>query len=151
MVDALMARFSERTERDLRAAGWTPGRRVETAAWRRQLEATGEVHMHDAAAAFLGEFGGLKVKIFGPGISAARQPFEFNPWDLYGEEGRFAEWGEELGKSLFPIGELDMGRFFLGISEAGEILLVETWVASFGFGDQALEHLVLGVKSERLA
>jgi hypothetical protein len=29
---------------------------------------------------------------------------------------------------------------FLGISEVGEILLVQTWVASFGFGDEALEN-----------
>jgi hypothetical protein len=145
------SRFSAQAERDLRSAGWAPGRSVDTSAWRRQLEASGKVRMHDAADRFLREFGGLKVKISGPGISSAREPFEFNPWDLYGEEGRFADWGEQLGKSLFPVGELDMGRFFLGISEAGEILLVETWVASFGFGDAALENLVLGVKPEWLA
>ncbi len=107
--------------------------------------------MHAAAEEFLGEFGGLKVEISGRGISSAREPFEFNPWDLYGEQGRFAGWGARLGKSLFPIGELDRGRFFLGISEVGEILLVETWVASFGFGDAALENLILGVKPEEVA
>ncbi|NBH11812.1 SUKH-3 domain-containing protein [Amycolatopsis sp. SID8362] len=150
-MDALMARFSQQTEHDLRAAGWEPGRRVDTTAWRNQLEATGEVHMHAAAEGFLGEFGGLKVKISGPGVSSAREPFEFNPGDLHGEEGRFAGWGARLGKSLFPIGELDGGRFFLGISELGEILLVETWVATFGIGDAALENLILGVKPDELA
>lgn len=111
-----MSRFSERAEHDLRAAGWEPGRKVDTAEWRGLLEASGEVRMHAAAEEFLGEFGGLKVPISGPGISVARG-----------------------------------GRFFLGISEAGEILLVETWVASFGFGDAALENLILGVKPEKLA
>lgn len=144
-------RFSAQTERDLRRAGWEPGRRVDTSGWRNRLEASGQVRMHDAADRFLTEFGGLDVRIDGPGVSSAREPFELDPWHLDGEEGRFAGWGEQLGKSLFPIGELDRGRFFLGISEVGEILLVETWVASFGIGDQALESLVLGVRPEQLA
>jgi hypothetical protein len=139
-------RFAGRVERDLRAAGWFPGRKVDTSAWRDELEASGEVRMHEAAERFLGEFGGLKVAICGPGISGAREPFEFNAGDLYGEEGRFADWSVAMGNSLFPIGELDQGRFFLGISEIGEVFLVETWVASFGVGDTALENLVLGVR-----
>ncbi|MFJ1763769.1 SUKH-3 domain-containing protein [Amycolatopsis sp. NPDC088138] len=139
-------RFAGRVERDLRAAGWFPGRKVDTSAWREQLEASGEVRMHEAAERFLGEFGGLEVAVFGPGISVARKPFGFNPGDLDGEEGRFADWGAAMGISLFPLGELDQGRCFLGISEIGEVLLVETWVASFGVGDTALENLVLGVR-----
>ena len=63
----------------------------------------------------------------------------------------FAEWGEELGTSLFPVGLLDRGRFLLGISETSEIFLVETWVASFGIGDAALENLVLGVVPKTVA
>lgn len=90
-------RFAGRVERDLRAAGWFPGRKVDTSAWRELLEASGEVRMHEAAERFLGEFGGLKVAICGPGISVAREPFEFNPGDLDGEEGRFAEWGATMG------------------------------------------------------
>jgi hypothetical protein len=54
--------------------------------------------------------------------------------------------GRDHGNSLFPLGELDQGRFFLGISEIGEVFLVETWVASLGVGDTALENLVLGVR-----
>ncbi|UOZ11023.1 SUKH-3 domain-containing protein [Amycolatopsis sp. WQ 127309] len=145
-VAAPPSRFAGRVERDLRAAGWLPGRQVDTAGWREQLEASGEVRMHEAAERFLGEFGGLKVDISGPGISVARVPFEFNPGDLDGEEGRFADWGAAFGISLFPLGELDRGRTFLGISEIGEVVLVETWVASFGVGDTALENLILGVR-----
>ena len=101
--------------------------------------------MHRAAAEFLAEFGRLNLEIDGPGISSAREPFELDPELCVGEEGRFAEWSADLGCSLFPIGELDRGRFFLGISEVGEVYLVETWVASFGVGDAALEGLILGV------
>lgn len=143
--DGLVARFSSQVQQDLRAAGWQPGRIVDVGGWRQRREAGGVVRMHPAAAGFLAEFGGLTVDIAGSGVSMARQPFELDPDLADGEEDRFVEWGAELGCSLFPIGVLDLGRFFLGISEIGEIFLVETWVASFGIGDTALEHLILGV------
>lgn len=105
--------------------------------------------MHRAAAEFLVEFGGLNLEIDGRGVSCAREPFELDPGLCVGEEDRFAGWGADLGCALFPIGELDRGRFFLGISEIGEVFLVATWVASFGIGDAALESLILGVMPQK--
>lgn len=104
------------------------------------FEAVG-LAMHDAAEAFLQEFGGLTVNVSGPGISCARTPFELNP-EL--------AWGEAIGRHLYPLGELDHGRFFLGIDEVGVIYLVETWVASFGPMPDAMESLVLGVAPRRI-
>jgi hypothetical protein len=52
---------------------------------------------------------------------------------------------------LLPIGELDHGRFFLGIDEHAEVYLVETWVASFGRMPLALENLLSGVMPGRVA
>jgi hypothetical protein len=144
-------RFSKRAEQELRAAGWFPERNVDIELWRGRLEADGLVRMHSAAERFLAEFAGLAVDVGGPGISSVREPFELNPLRLIGELDRFAEWGEELGISLFPIGLLDRGRFLLGISETSEIFLVETWVATFGVGDAGLEHLVLGVMPKIVA
>jgi len=54
--------------------------------------------------------------------------------------------GDGLGHSIFPIGVLDGGRFFLGIDEEDEIFLVETWVASFGRMPAALENLISRVR-----
>lgn len=85
------------------------------------------------------------MSVSGPGISCARTPFALDPELARGEEGRFIEWGEEIGRHLYPLGELDHGRFFLGIDERSVIYLVETWVASFGPMPHALENLVLGV------
>ncbi|WP_328507245.1 SUKH-3 domain-containing protein [Streptomyces sp. NBC_00391] len=133
----------------LTAAGWAPGRKVDTGAWRTLFAEAGLV-MHEAAESFLAEFGGLYVSVHGPGISVARTPFEFDPELLVGEEGRFEEWGEEIGRHLFPLGELDEGRHFLGIDEFGEIYLVDMWVGSFGRMPEAMENLVLGVKPRRL-
>jgi SUKH-3 immunity protein len=139
-----MQRFPEEVENTLRASGWQPGRAVDTGEWRRALDGSG-FRMHDAAEQFLSEFGGLTVDISGPGVSCARTPFELDPTLAIGEDDRFSEWGEDIGENLFPLGELDRGRFFLGISESGEIYLVSDWLASFGVGNEALERLILGI------
>ncbi len=137
----------DEVERVLRAAGWQPGRQVDTTAWRQDLEKSG-FRMHDGAERFLAEFGGLKVDVRGPGVSVARVPFEFDPMLADGEDDRFAEWGDDIGQALFPIGALDQGQFFLGISASGEVYLVADWLASFGVGTQALERLILGIKAD---
>ncbi|UWW91840.1 SUKH-3 domain-containing protein [Streptomyces murinus] len=129
----------------LRDAGWRAGRQMDTSSWVAALGVAGVV-AHDAARAFLAEFGGLVVDISGPGVNRAREPFELDPLLCSGEEDRFLEWGEEIGKSLFPIGVLDMGRYFLGIDEQSEIYLIETWVASFGRMPQAMDNLISGVR-----
>ncbi|MFG3047924.1 SUKH-3 domain-containing protein [Streptomyces sp. NPDC048241] len=133
----------------LEASGWAPGRSVDTDCWRAMFEPRG-LTLHDAAAAFLGEFGGLTVHVNGPGITCARTPFELDPELAWGEEDRFLEWGGHLGRRLFPLGELDHGRFFLAIDDATEIYLVEAWLACFGPTPQALENLVHGVAPRRI-
>ncbi|WP_414079820.1 SUKH-3 domain-containing protein [Streptomyces sp. CL7] len=144
-----MSGWSPQVLEVLEASGWTVGRRVDTADWRSTFGGAGIV-MHDAAEAFVQEFGGLTVSIGGPGISRAREPFELNPELARGEEDRFCEWSDSLGRRLFPLGELDGGRFFLGIGEGSEICLVETWVASFGPMPHALENVILGVMPTRI-
>lgn len=140
-----MTDLSPESRTVLRDAGWHVGRQVDTSSWVAALEAAGVV-AHDAARAFLAEFGGLAVDISGPGVNRAREPFELDPLLCSGEEDRFLEWGEEIGKSLFPIGVLDMGRYFLGIDEQSEIYLIETWVASFGRMPQAMDNMISGVR-----
>ncbi|MFE0641792.1 SUKH-3 domain-containing protein [Streptomyces sp. NPDC058877] len=143
-----MSNWSPEVNAVLEASGWTPGRKVGTDRWRSMFESVG-LAMHDAAEAFLQEFGGLTVNVNGPGISCARTPFELDPELAWGENDRFAEWGEAIGRRLYPLGELDHGRFFLGIDEAGVIHLVETWIASFGPMPHATESLVLGMAPRR--
>ncbi|MEU9202900.1 SUKH-3 domain-containing protein [Streptomyces sp. NPDC048332] len=149
-ADVATRRDAGEAEETLRAAGWKPGRRVPIQQWREMLEATGLVRMHKAAERFLTEFGGLDVQISGPGITCARTPFTFDPEHAVGEEDRFADWSSTVGRDIFPIGELDEGRFFLGIDETSEIYLIETWIATFGPVREALEKLVLGVSPRRI-
>ncbi|WP_328290672.1 SUKH-3 domain-containing protein [Nocardia aurantiaca] len=138
-----MTQFTDETERILRASGWSPGRQVDTSAWRERLE-RGGFRWNAAADRFLKEFGGLAVDISGPGITSAREPFELDPLLVEGEDDRFAEWAEVVGESIAPVGELDSGRYFLGMSESGDLYLVADWLASFGPIPEALESLILG-------
>ena len=138
-----MSRFSPEVEDVLRGAGWSPDRQVDIAGWTSLFEGEG-LHAHQAAIDFLREFGGLAVHISGPGREKAKEPFEFNPSLCEGEGDLFVTWSEELERQLFPLGELDRGRFFLAIDENAEIYLVEAWAASFGAMPAAVENLVLG-------
>lgn len=142
-----MTGYSVESEAVLRSAGWWPDRQVDTGGWVEPLERNG-ARLHEAAQIFLGEFGGLVIDISGSGVNRAREPFEINPLRCLGEEERFQEWGDELGRTIFPIGILDKGRYFLGIDEQGEIYLVEAWVGSFGRMPQAMENLISGVQPE---
>ena len=139
-----MTDLSKNVERALYSAGWVAGRSVDTTTWRAQLESSGFV-VHEAAERFLSEFGGLRFEYGGNGISRAREPFEFDPLLCLGEDDRFSEWGTLIGMSLSPIGELDLGRYFLGIDETGLIYLVADWLAEFGVGHDGIENLILGV------
>ena len=140
-----MARFALETETVLRNAGWAPGRQTDISAWVAEWEKVG-VSAHDAAQSFLREFGGLSVDISGPGITVARTPFELDPEQCEGEDDRFLDWSEDIGHSLFPIGVLDMGRYFLGIDENSEVYALELWVASYGRMPEAMDNLITGVR-----
>ncbi|MFE9792778.1 SUKH-3 domain-containing protein [Streptomyces goshikiensis] len=113
------------------------------------MEADG-FHIHSAAEDFLREFGGLTVGSGGPGITSTREAFELDPLLALGEDDRFGEWGEEIGRHLFPLGELGHGRFFLGLDEHGELYLVVNWLARFGRMPEAMENLVRGVMPVRM-
>ncbi|MEV0091191.1 SUKH-3 domain-containing protein [Streptomyces sp. NPDC050738] len=132
-------------EEILRTAGWRPGRTIDITNWRTLLEAGG-LQMHESASTFLREYGGLSIGNGGPGITSARETFELDPLLALGEEDRFLDWGDEIGRHLFPLGELCDGRFFLGMDEFSEIYLIETWIARFGPMPDGLDNLLLGVQ-----
>lgn len=146
--------FSVEAERVLRAAGWRPGRRVDTAAWRALLEEDG-FRVHDAAERFLAEFGGLIVEdnsVSGYFMRRA-QPFGFDPASVSGEADRFAEWGACVGRSLCGVGELVRDHALaglLGIDEDGAIYFVADWLGGFGLLPGALDRLALGGEPETI-
>lgn len=139
-------RFSAESERTLRHAGWYPGRTVDTESWRVPMEQDGFV-FPEVAVRFLTEFHGLSFPDNGAGISRARAPFEFDPLLVLGDEDSFSAWAADLGRAVAPLGELDRGRFYLGMDELGGIYRITDGPRFFGVGDAGLENLVLGVMS----
>lgn len=132
---------------ELRDAGWRSGGSVDLRDWVEALSLDGFPRPHAAARAFLARYGGLKLPCRGPGLSSVKEAFEIDPTLALGEADRFADWTSKLGSLLYPLGELDDGRYFLGIDERGEVYLVSDWLASFGRTDVAISHLVLGEMS----
>lgn len=124
-------------------AGWTPGRQVDISDWCNWLESSG-FEVHGAFRGFAAEFGGLVIESAGKSAHRARERIEFDPSLTEGEEDRFHEWGELIGRKILPIGELDGGRFFLGIDEEEMLYLVVDWLAQFGAGSNGLDNLILG-------
>ncbi|MEU1604727.1 SUKH-3 domain-containing protein [Micromonospora matsumotoense] len=142
-----MAEMVEDLRVVLLQAGWEPERCVDVARWRIPFAQAG-LSMHDAAAVFLSEFGGLDFPYAGPGISRAREHVQLDPLLALGEEDLFIEWGQLVGRHIFPLGELDDGRYFIGIDESSSIYLVADWLGHFGEGMHGIESLILGVVPE---
>ncbi|MEV0272865.1 SUKH-3 domain-containing protein [Hamadaea sp. NPDC050747] len=138
------------TQVALRAAGWFRGRVVETAEWNRALLEDGFGEMHPAARSFLTEFGAICVDHAGPGVTSAREPFDLDPLLCLGEADRFLAWSEVVGRSIYPVGDLD-DRYLLGLDEDSTLYLVATWLATFGRLPQALDALVLGYAPKDVA
>ncbi|GLY03498.1 MULTISPECIES: SUKH-3 domain-containing protein [Actinoplanes] len=141
-------RFPAEVLEILSAAGWKPGRHVDVEPWRSGL--ADDFSMHDAAARFLAEFGGLFVNIDGPGVQKAREAFELDPMRGVGDD-RLGEWSAELGRSLFPVGEFSYGYpFLLAVDETGELYHVLDSLATYGPLPRALEKLILGYRARPL-
>ncbi|MEW2417402.1 SUKH-3 domain-containing protein [Streptomyces sp. NPDC046866] len=143
--------YSPAVEEELRAGGWDPERSVDVCRWVGPLEAGGLV-AHAAARAFLAKFGGLRFVFSGPGVECARTPFLLDPSVCEGEEEVFLEWGEELGLSLFPIGEQAEGVAFLAMDENGALISLGSGIAAtYGQLPGAFERMLLGYQAEVLS
>lgn len=144
-----MTGMSAETQRVLRAGGWSPGRRISIAAWRESFASTG-LTMHDAAAAFLSEFGGLifDLTVAATGAAGDRvlRSFEVDPMVAWGHaERRFVKYGKRLRRALFPLGELNYGPALLGMDELTEVWLIDCGISCFGPLPGALDNLVADV------
>ncbi len=131
----------------LTRAGWTEGRLDEArvARWVRELDAPGGFEIFDAARDALAEFGGLSVRVDGPGIDFAKGSFEVNPILALGEGEVFRGFEKSLAKRLYPLGEAYGGHSFLAVSEDGAVFLLADDIRQIGHSMQeALEALVLG-------
>lgn len=144
-----MRRFSDTVEQVLIGAGWFHGRNVGSlvSQWEEELRLSDNFEMFATAERALSEFGGLFVNQEGPGETCSREPFRIDPTLAIHEADRFAEFADFLKMKLYPLGEAFGGHGFLAIAENGQVVLLMQDIQSLGESiEEALEHLVLGVK-----
>lgn len=136
--------FSRDVSNVLRTAGWDPERERsnDVAGWVRALEP--EFSPFPRALEVLTRFGGVDVKLSGPGEAWARQSFRFDPTRAEGEGDRFSDFSRMLGVRLYPLGEVG-NEAFLAISEDGKVyaLMLDLWLVGATIED-AIETMVRG-------
>jgi hypothetical protein len=158
------ARFSFEFQERLRGIGWTPGRDVsdvvdpwlgEALPRLREFEFTRrgyrEVQPFAAAVRVLYEFGGVRSRDAGPGVTSARIPFLVFPGERSEERSLWlgalavAELAARLGQQVFQLGTVENGTALLVIAADGSVHLAGTVdrfvAASF---DDALAALLDG-------
>jgi hypothetical protein len=127
----------------LRTAGWDPeSERSDVAEWIRVLES--EFSPFPRALEVLTRFGGVDVKLSGPGEAWARQSFRFDPTRAEGEGDRFSDFSSMLGVRLYPLGEVG-NEAFLAIAEDGRVyaLMLDLWLVGASI-ENAIETMVRG-------
>jgi hypothetical protein len=128
----------------LRAAGWSPRRRVDVSAWEAALAPEGFA-MHAAARAFLTEFGGLEVPVSGPGRDYARIGVRLDPTLCLGQKTWFDGLGGSTAGQLYPVGEEYDGHASLAIDVAGTVhMLFNRQIKTAGPGATGLARLLEG-------
>jgi hypothetical protein len=142
-------RFPDDVQAVLTKAGWFPGRSVAAdvdrwaAEFTARTSANGRRHEFFAAArAALDEFGGLTVQQEGHGEAIGRFPFAFYPahaW--FPDPDSYAEFAEQIGRRVFPLGVHDDGPSELAIDEDGRVFLFH-WSDDLLEGDTIDDALV---------
>ncbi|MFH8895048.1 SUKH-3 domain-containing protein [Streptomyces coeruleorubidus] len=140
-------RWSEETDRVLRAGGWFPGRSVPTETWESILLQTGEFEIHDAARRFLTEFGAVGAP--------HREPWDSMPWLEFSLDPLLAIWDAEIiedlaeraGVYLYPIGMRDRGNQHLAMAEDGSVYagMDDVWLLA-ATPDEAVQKLTRRIR-----
>ncbi|NJP32071.1 SUKH-3 domain-containing protein [Micromonospora thermarum] len=131
-----------RVTQALKAAGWSPRRRVDVADWEAKLAPEGFT-MHTPARAFLTEFGGLAVPVSGPGRDYARIGVRLDPALCLGQK----TWFDSLDAAgqLYPLGEEYDGHASLAMDAEGTIhMLFNSQIKRIGPGATGLSRLLEG-------
>jgi hypothetical protein len=139
-------RFTETTHAVLTRAGWFEGRNVadRVREWAGILSRDG-FRIFPAAEEVLREFGGISIQQRGPGLTAARESFAFDPTAARLEDDRFAAFNGQAGSALYPLGE--HGQGFLAIAEDGRVFVLMDEMVQLGRTiDDALEAMIQGLR-----
>ncbi len=142
-------RWSPETVAYLAQAGWKDGHDATelSKVWRSQLAPGFE--SFPAADRAMARFGGIDVRVRGPGKNCARTSFRLDPAEAWGEDERFerfAAWG-----TMFPLGVAGDGHAFIAIASDGRVYLIMEEIEFIGDSiEDAIENLVMGIRPDTL-
>ncbi|HVX46874.1 MAG TPA: SUKH-3 domain-containing protein [Mycobacteriales bacterium] len=150
-------RFAGPVVRELRKAGWSPGRRVDCRAMvgavcERVGRHGARLEAFAAATAVLEEFGSLYVGQDGPGIAFRRRPFAIEAAHVTVVAETLTDFGRVLRTRLFPIGMEGDHDSILAVDEAGRVFALDhggEWFLGESI-DAALSTLITGADQPRV-
>jgi hypothetical protein len=79
---------------------------------------------HEAGAAFLREFGGLRVEQQGAGVELARNSVRFDPLAARDALKSLAVFGAAIGAAVTPVGIVENGSFVV-IDDRSRLFLID--------------------------
>ncbi|MET9440132.1 SUKH-3 domain-containing protein [Streptomyces sp. NPDC006610] len=140
-------RWSAETERVLRAAGWYPGRAVPVDTWESVLHLHGEFGIHEAARAFLAEFGYVGIPYREPFSLMPSHEFRLDPLMALWDAEILDDLGERAGTGLYPVGMRDRCNEYLAMAESGAVYAgMDSVRLLAATPDEALEKLIRRIR-----
>lgn len=114
--------LSKQTAECLYRSGWHPNRQSDATAFVKSLNAAGFV-VHQAAANFLTEYGGLCIKYPHAKVANREEEMHLNPLIVITHITPAAvnAYAKALGRKLTPIGEAARGYLTLMMDEDGKV------------------------------
>ncbi|MCP4152392.1 MAG: hypothetical protein GY757_31935 [bacterium] len=144
-----MRRFSDAALRELKKAGWFPGRNMHELAqkWIRQISECGEFELFNHVGKIFTEFGGLFFNVTGKGIHRYKEPFIISPDFASVEdlslEDFIEEMPEEAGLTVYPIGKFTENECFIVTDAKERILFINGDFVHFANNfDEAIENFL---------
>lgn len=151
--------FPDDVTETLRCAGWEPEQHDAQQAhtWSEQLSAyrgaDGHRHtVHPAAVQVWARFGGLSVRVGGPGEEQARTGFRIDPLIGLHLPRTFVDFGRALGTDVCPLGEESTGNALLAIDAWARVHSLDhtgEWLLGVDIAE-AISTLLLGRIPRRL-
>lgn len=139
--------FSKQTTECLNRSGWHPNRTFDATTFVEALNAAGFV-VHEAAAHFLTEYGGLFIKYPHAKVAGMKDEMHFDPLIVITHITPAAvnAYAKVLGRKLTPIGEAARGYLTLMMDDEGKVYAsYDDFFAVVGSsGGDAIESLCSG-------